>query len=132
MTLGLLVGVLILTSPGEGRGSVVSPRQEVAAAWRHFLHDYVMRSTHAMCLSLTPTARRDLEIQVSRNDCPSAAHQWFLGPQYDRKAALRARLVGIYVSGRWANVLDTDPNDPAVSWTEKRGRWQLAAFFSLG
>lgn len=123
----LLVGICVGAS-----AHVLSPDQQVRHAWERFRVAYVSRSARTMCSMLTPSAQADLEDQAATPGCAAAARRWFVRPEFDRAAAVQARLIRVHISGQAAEIIDTDPNDPAASWTKYRGRWKVASFFLMG
>jgi post-segregation antitoxin (ccd killing protein) len=81
---------------------------------------------------LTPTAQADLEAEVDVRGCTAAARRFFGGPEFDRPAAINARVVQVDISRRTAQIVDTDPNDPAIYWTTHGRQWKLASFIPIG
>lgn len=130
--LAALTGTLVLGLCVAASAHPISADRQVRQAWERFRVAYVDRSAKAMCSMLTPAAQAELEAQTGERGCVTAADRWFRAAQFDRPAAVKARVIGVEVSGQTAQVLDTDPNDPAVFWVEHRGSWMIASFIPLG
>jgi hypothetical protein len=125
------LAALLLCAAACASGRTLSSRLQVSDAWQRFHRVYLARDAGPLCSLLSSTAQADLEQQVGVGSCNTAARAWFESVEFDRSAAIHARLVWV-VHGAYAETYDSDPNSPASYWVRARGKWTLAYFFILG
>lgn len=129
---GPIVLVLLVCLSASATARSVVAQQQVQQAWSRFRAAYVQRDVALVCAMLSAPAQADIKAQVGKRGCAAAAESWFKSVQFDRQAAVHARLVWVRVQGTRAETRDTDPNSPARDWIRIRGHWKLASFLIVG